>query len=1306
MKSRRKHSSRRNRSRLAQRRNYQQPTAGYEQLEARQLLSVDVGLSFDGAMMGVDTPAAQPFVMGDVGINHIVELINGRYTVYDKATGAEVQTKEFNQFWADAGAVFNEDARLSNPRVIFDHDTQRWFATTYEPSDSNFSGEIYVGISQNVDPTLGWNSIQFNASPGPISVDKSSSLSVDGNAVYVTVDIVAPEPFGGDSTAIFAFPKDDLTQEVPSTANIIRIEGLDPEVYGTSVQVAAAFEGITGRAFALGTFEEGGTKLTLTEIVGDIAGGGSVNVSFSQVDVPEYLPAPSARQPNGAVELQNTSPRFTGNVVAANGYVWAAHSVLGQSGANSAIRWYQFSQATAELVNTGTIDNADFDFLSPAIAVNKYGTGVAINFTASGETLFPSAYTAQAVVANGLVTPTVQFSFPSQLLKHGLSTFEQIDSETGFNAWTQFSATRIDPVDPFSFWTFTEYANLNDTWTINIAEASIFDISPTLYGNDLNNFITIRRSENNADVVEILMDGHLTDAYEISALDRLIVDGGKGNDTITIDESFGKILAEENITIRGGMGLDTLNYIDTSGHIFNINGNAGGNIDGKNLFFSIERIIGTQFDDIFNVTNSTTNWTIFGNEGNDQFNFSETATGTILLEGGIGNDTYRLPLINIANYTIIDSINQDFDRVIAFGTASGDIITIDGGNITFNGLDVSIVNDFIGIESVEYDASLGDDQFRILSTLGDLNVFGGEGDDEFIVSSDAPANLGNTDGIIGSLNIDGGQGLSRLLVSNYGGSSVQASIFTNQIVGMTAAPINYSGTFSTQNGLAGIVLTGSNAGQDEFDVRALRAINSLSILGADGNDIMTVRKSALGRIDLDGQDGTDTYRSSAASQVRTINVMDTGGDAGLDRIALSLTSSSDDILLANEQLNLLGEFFLWDQNVEKLILDTREGDDVVRIGINDTTFVRVMMNDGNDTAIVQNSMGIQGLKIEGDAGADTFDLRTSAADTFIQALGGTGNDSFAVKDTFYSQAKLDGQEGNDEVTVQFARRATRRIDARDSGGGSDALTVLGSELIDRGDLLMGAVVRSGESVIYDQATENLTINFAGNSDVLNVLGVSAANVNVLMGSGSDNVFVESTTTGSEDVNLVIDLGNGNDTANIYSVAETSTVSIFGQQGSDNFNVGSTLAEDNGNFGRLRGQLKLFGGDAGFGVDRVYLNDNGVQANFNYFMNDSVVTNLNLGSMSPRPQFEAVRFSQMERVRLDGSKGDNFFSVQESLTTEFHIDGNDSGDFLYLGGNIANRQLFANGDMGFYQFNNGSEKITFEKVSGYVPGFNT
>ena len=97
--------------------------------------------------------------MGAVGPSHYVQLINGRYSAFQKSDGVKVQTATLQQFFNNAGVPNTGFA--FDPRVIYDHGSQRWFALAGE--NTNQPGNYLFAVSISSDPTMGWTGFRIDS---------------------------------------------------------------------------------------------------------------------------------------------------------------------------------------------------------------------------------------------------------------------------------------------------------------------------------------------------------------------------------------------------------------------------------------------------------------------------------------------------------------------------------------------------------------------------------------------------------------------------------------------------------------------------------------------------------------------------------------------------------------------------------------------------------------------------------------------------------------------------------------------------------------------------------------------------------------------------------------------------------------------------------------------------------------------------------------------------------------------------------------------------------------------------------------
>ena len=178
-----------------------------------------IGLNFAGADLNDGTalnggPYAPPDTMGSVGPTHVVEFINGVYAVYDKATGALVGSKiSDTNFWLNAGVTPTD---LSDPRITYDSQSGRWFATEVTTSEV-VNNHILIARSNTSDPTAGWKAVSITPTNNRFA--DFPTMGLDANGLYVgSNDYDAGGNF--QSVSLYSVPKADLVATTPSLSRL------------------------------------------------------------------------------------------------------------------------------------------------------------------------------------------------------------------------------------------------------------------------------------------------------------------------------------------------------------------------------------------------------------------------------------------------------------------------------------------------------------------------------------------------------------------------------------------------------------------------------------------------------------------------------------------------------------------------------------------------------------------------------------------------------------------------------------------------------------------------------------------------------------------------------------------------------------------------------------------------------------------------------------------------------------------------------------------------------------------------------
>jgi hypothetical protein len=163
--------------------------------------------------------------------------------------------------------------------------------------------------------------------------------------------------------------------------------------------------------------------------------------------------------------------RFGSGVVLQNGEFWGVQTV--NNNGRDALRWFAIDAATNTLRQSGLIASPTLSFYFGSLAVNQFGN-VVIGFSGSGPSQFVSAYAVEGLTTNGVTI----FGDPI-LLKAGVADY-QVTFGGADNRWGDYSATTLDPDNPFRFWTIQEWVSGTDIWSTQIIELNVVPEPTTL----------------------------------------------------------------------------------------------------------------------------------------------------------------------------------------------------------------------------------------------------------------------------------------------------------------------------------------------------------------------------------------------------------------------------------------------------------------------------------------------------------------------------------------------------------------------------------------------------------------------------------------------------------------------------------------------------------------------------------------------------------------------------------------------------------------------------------------------------------
>jgi hypothetical protein len=522
-------------------------------------------------------------------------------------------------------------------------------------------------------------------------------------------------------------------------------------------------------------------------------------------------------------------------------------------------------------------------------------------------------------------------------------------------------------------------------WTIDNISATIGMagvVTVTGDGNANNMFL----QQDLANPNRIIVDDGLgnVQAFDRSLFSLVQFLGAGGDDTIRIDSNGATAGGDVNfvtfmVNVDAGGQANDLTILedaaDTTADRVTITPTTVGAADpvagtyaGDNFFGECGRLTYSNTRLTVNLSNDTTAGdtvfvqgtsgitTLNGNGGNDIFHLNSDAPSNTPTDTGHLN--------NFAAAITIDAGAGAANRIIASdqsGAANGNVVVT---NNSITGLAPSAINysatggNFTngaannGILIRGSDA--GNDIFNVRSTLtgSTTRIEGLGGNDTFNVASDAPTNTGNLDNITGLLTIDAGTGAAnRLIVTDQTGAANGGVTVTNsKITGLAPADINYSatgGNFTNGVNKDGILISGSDTGNDVFNVTSTLAGSSLTINGLGGDDTFTIAGDGLGGDNFfRGGVGTDTFTVNAGTGITGTSLCLSGDahPAGSKDSATFNGTGNDDLIemrygvgVLGERLTGLGTLVRFD-TIEDVTIDGKGGNNTLRV-IDDTNKV-------------------------------------------------------------------------------------------------------------------------------------------------------------------------------------------------------------------------------------------------------------------------------------------------------------------------------------------------------------------------------
>jgi len=449
-------------------------------VSARAEVVVAIGQNFTGSTFGDISQAMPPDANGAIGPSHFVEFINGVVSFYSKTNPDDVVQITDVDFWTEAGLIISSASAVTDPRIIYDPASQRWFASQVDFSatatdPTRVANNFLLAVSTTSDPNDPWHAFRIRADPTTGRFADFPTLGLDANGVYISGDFFHAQTNIGPG--LISIPKADLVAATPTIANLTRFGVMSYTNRGEVIQPAICFDGSsTGNMLAMGDIgsDDSPHSNIVSYVVQNAAGPGATLTAPLSITVSPYVvpfnydmgfPLFNPVQPDNTTTLQANDARLSAKVYAVNGVLYAVHNT--EVGGRIAIRWYRINAATHALIESGTIADPNLDLFFPSIAANANGV-VVIAYNGSSISTYVSCFAIVGATMNGVTT----FGGPV-LLQSGVASYHDLneilaqlfDDPVTDSRWGDYSSMSVDPDDPNRFWSIQMYPSGVDSST-------------------------------------------------------------------------------------------------------------------------------------------------------------------------------------------------------------------------------------------------------------------------------------------------------------------------------------------------------------------------------------------------------------------------------------------------------------------------------------------------------------------------------------------------------------------------------------------------------------------------------------------------------------------------------------------------------------------------------------------------------------------------------------------------------------------------------------------------------------------------
>ncbi len=411
------------------------------------------------AALGNGQAVTPPDTQIAAGPDSLLEMVNSSGSIWTKS-GSLVKIFDLNKFFpVPNGYTF------SDPRVLYDAISSRWFASGVAFVTPSFGSVLVFGVSDTGDPAGTWH---------VYSADNSSNVTHDQPKIGVSADKVAfsfndflnAAFFQGASTWVFG------KAAMLAGASSIPGEAVGPDSRRVSIVPAIELTSTSTEFMAYNNSDcgysgcnAGYPSIGIVALTGDPSIG---TLAWSESDpaIAGTSQPPAADQPGLPGSIQTNDDRFL-TAVWQNGTLWVDGNDGCTPPGDTAVRP---CPRLIQVSTTGPTVNQNFDLGSAGN--DLYYPAVYVDSAADMYVVYNISSTSQDVGVRLTGQPAgsaPQFVVPAQTIQAGQGLY------TCANRWGDYSGSALDPSNPSSVWLAAEYAGASSTncnWATFISQVT------------------------------------------------------------------------------------------------------------------------------------------------------------------------------------------------------------------------------------------------------------------------------------------------------------------------------------------------------------------------------------------------------------------------------------------------------------------------------------------------------------------------------------------------------------------------------------------------------------------------------------------------------------------------------------------------------------------------------------------------------------------------------------------------------------------------------------------------------------------